>query len=294
MKGLFPALTISFLTCTFSLLAVNGADEHPSPLVGAYRLPKNEQDRSVEIVIRNQNDQYTLEFQAGSSDASGAAPEGGGTGSLDSNGVFHFDFEDSFSNKGTGTFSKVPEGYALSIDITTVADSRCMMFYGEDILQKDDSRFAEINRTHAEWTRRKQFVNAQWPAALQEFPAKANSLTVGDFEIHSKTSSDQSGAESGEQIFDISVQNLKSGQSQNFSAPNIGMKILQNFEGWPQFEIWSLAGGSLCERSLYQVYGGKYVKVRKDTYLFEADGKKLIPGDDSTVEFQLSSVAPVD
>ena len=50
--------------------------------------------------------------------------------------MFRFTYEDAFSNRGAGTFRHGPRGYELSIHISDVAASRCMMFYGDFTLRR--------------------------------------------------------------------------------------------------------------------------------------------------------------
>ena len=69
-------------------------------------------------------------------DAHGAAPDGDGEGRIDRDGVLRFTYEDSFFNKGTGTFRHTKKGYLLSIQVDHVEDSRCLVFYGEHTLQR--------------------------------------------------------------------------------------------------------------------------------------------------------------
>lgn len=66
----------------------------------------------------------------------GVAPEGSGSGSVDAKGVLHFDYEDSFGNKGAGSIRSVPHGCRLVIDIKQVMETRCLPFYGEHFLER--------------------------------------------------------------------------------------------------------------------------------------------------------------
>ncbi len=72
-------------------------------------------------------------------DAHGAAPDGDGEGRIDRDGVLRFTYEDSFFNKGTGTFRRTKKGYLLSIQIDHVEDSRCLVFYGEHTFQREST-----------------------------------------------------------------------------------------------------------------------------------------------------------
>jgi len=79
---------------------------------------------------------FSLSLMAAHPDANGAAPDGNGEGRVDHDGVLHFTYEDSFANKGKGTFRRTGKGYLLSIQIDQVEDTRCLVFYGEHTLQR--------------------------------------------------------------------------------------------------------------------------------------------------------------
>jgi hypothetical protein len=90
----------------------------------------------ISVTITREAGELAFSLEAAHPDAHGAAPEGGGTGSLDPDGTLRFAYEDSFSNKGTGTFKRTARGYALSIHIDEVNDPRCLPFYGDFTLQR--------------------------------------------------------------------------------------------------------------------------------------------------------------
>jgi hypothetical protein len=101
-----------------------------------YRSGNGRNDVIISVTIAREAGELTFSFEAAHPDAHGAAPEGGGTGTLDPDGTLRFGYEDSFSNKGTGTFKRTSRGYALSIHIDEVNDPRCMPFYGDFTLQR--------------------------------------------------------------------------------------------------------------------------------------------------------------
>lgn len=95
----------------------------------------------IDLSVSREGDKIVIGFQGAHPHAAGAAPEGGGTGQIDSNGVLRFEYEDSFSNKGTGTFQRTKNGYRLFIHIVDLAEPRCAMYYGgEFILQRVSSK----------------------------------------------------------------------------------------------------------------------------------------------------------
>lgn len=127
-------LGLGFFLFASCVSAQSGADA----LVGRYEFSSGTLPRDVflSVTISREAGELTFGLMAGHPDAHGAAPDGGGTGIIGPDGAFRFSYEDSFSNKGTGTFKRIARGYALSIHIDDVRDSRCMPFYGEFILQR--------------------------------------------------------------------------------------------------------------------------------------------------------------
>ena len=141
-----PSLSIAtlFVLLLLAACAVTKQPEHilttthPSPqivesLVGSYEFSSGKEsgDVFISVTVSRNADDYGLSFDAIHPDAHGAAPEGSGTGRMGSDGVFRFTYEDAFSNRGSGTFQRGPCGYQLSIRISDVGDSRCMIFYGD-------------------------------------------------------------------------------------------------------------------------------------------------------------------
>ena len=106
-------------------------------LIGSYQFSSGSEpdDVYISITVSQSGRKTHLDFQADHPDGHGAAPDGNGTGEIGPDGVFRFTYEDSFSNRGTGTFQHSPRGYELSIKISDVSDPRCMMFYGDFMVQ---------------------------------------------------------------------------------------------------------------------------------------------------------------
>ena len=74
-------------------------------------------------------------FSANRKDGGGAAPEADGKGKA-SGGKLQFTWSDSFNNSGTGTIRKAGADMIISIKPVNVVDSRCLMFYGDNIRLK--------------------------------------------------------------------------------------------------------------------------------------------------------------
>jgi hypothetical protein len=124
-----------FAACASVVLAGAGSD-----LMGSF-LHESGSDRdavSISISVEAGADgKFSLSLMAAHPDAHGAAPDGSGEGRIDRDGVLRFTYEDSFFNKGTGTFRRTNKGYLLSIQIDHVEDSRCLEFYREHTFLRD-------------------------------------------------------------------------------------------------------------------------------------------------------------
>lgn len=77
----------------------------------------------------------------------------------------------------------------------------------------------------------------------------------------------------------------------SFTAQSIGGWLLEDSRGYPQFEIWSRAGGGYWCRSLYRYAEGKYGRIRTDEfhdYLERATRKDItahLPGEKGTLYY---------
>jgi hypothetical protein len=130
-------LLISIVVAACASIVVAGAG---SDLTGSFvhRSGSDQDAVSISVTVEARADgKYLFSLMAAHPDAHGAAPDGDGEGRIGPNGVLRFAYEDSFSNKGTGTFRRTKKGYLLSIDIDHVADPRCLVFYGEHAFQRD-------------------------------------------------------------------------------------------------------------------------------------------------------------
>jgi hypothetical protein len=128
-------VSIMFTACASVVLAGAGSD-----LMGSF-VHESGSDRdavAISVTVEAEADgKFSLSLIAAHPDAHGAAPDGEGKGRIDPDGVLRFTYEDSFFNKGHGTFRHTSKGYLLSIQIDHVEDSRCLVFYGEHALQRD-------------------------------------------------------------------------------------------------------------------------------------------------------------
>ncbi len=95
---------------------------------------KNYHGNSVfQFSVEQNGDAVSIYFNANRKDGSGAAPEGDGKGHATGKGGLEFTWSDSFGNAGKGTIRKVGADVIVSLKTTRVADSRCLMFYGDNI-----------------------------------------------------------------------------------------------------------------------------------------------------------------
>ena len=102
-----------------------------------YESGSERDDVAIYVTVKAEGDgKFSLALMAAHPDGHGAAPDGDGEGRVDHDGVLRFPFQDSFFNKGTGTFQRTKDGYVLSIHIADVQDARCLAYYGEHTLQR--------------------------------------------------------------------------------------------------------------------------------------------------------------
>jgi hypothetical protein len=85
------------------------------------------------ISIEQSENVVQVSFDAAYADAHGAAPDGQGSGKITGKNTLQFNWEDSFNNSGTGTIKRTADGIVVSMKTTRVMDSRCLVFYGENM-----------------------------------------------------------------------------------------------------------------------------------------------------------------
>jgi hypothetical protein len=97
---------------------------------------KNYRGNAVfQLSVEQSGSNISIVFSANRTDGSGAAPEGDGKGKIAA-GAVQFTWSDSFGNYGTGTIKKSGADVTISIKAIQVADSRCLVFYGDNIRLK--------------------------------------------------------------------------------------------------------------------------------------------------------------
>jgi len=105
-------------------------------LSGKYQSIDAQADSQLSLEVRQQDQSAALSFSAGNTSGRGTAPDGTGEGQIASDGSLHFQFEDSFGNKGNGVFKTAGAQYLLTLNATSVTEPRALTHYGARILQK--------------------------------------------------------------------------------------------------------------------------------------------------------------
>ena len=120
------------------LLASTGADRGLVGEYGYHAMDEAHGGRLIHLSVTSGADgKLSLAYTGTRGANPDVALEGSGSGRVDARGVLHFDYEDNFENRGTGTLRNVPHGCWVSIDIKTVADTRCLVFYGDLTLERE-------------------------------------------------------------------------------------------------------------------------------------------------------------
>jgi hypothetical protein len=116
----------------FTLLAAD-----PASFAGEYADKNYLSGKGVfQMSLEQTGSNVSVFFSAAHSDGSGAAPEADGKGKVTGKGIVEFNWEDSFSNSGTGTIRKAGTDVLVAIKATHVKDSRCLQYYGNSIRLK--------------------------------------------------------------------------------------------------------------------------------------------------------------
>ena len=129
-------MPIFFAGLLLAFFGMAGARADLVNFTGHYELADAHADHAFSFDVTQTGSRVTISFSAGMADGSGAAPDGDGKGTVDKTGVLTFKFKDSFDNEGTGSFARGKDGYHLSLDATTVVESRPLRFYGDVVLKK--------------------------------------------------------------------------------------------------------------------------------------------------------------
>jgi hypothetical protein len=91
---------------------------------------------AFQLSIEQSGNAIHVSFDAGYSDAHGAAPDGEGLAKITGKNSLQFNWEDSFNNSGTGTINRAGDGIKVSMKTTRLVDPRCLVFYGKNMRLK--------------------------------------------------------------------------------------------------------------------------------------------------------------
>jgi hypothetical protein len=86
-----------------------------------------------QLSLEQTGNNVTIFFSAGYKDGHGCGPEADGHGKVTRKGMVEFTWEDGNKNAGTGTIARSGDGVTLSLKTTRVKDSRCVVFYRQNI-----------------------------------------------------------------------------------------------------------------------------------------------------------------
>jgi hypothetical protein len=86
-----------------------------------------------QMSLEQRGSKVAVWFSTGYKDGHGAGPEAAGPGKVTSRGIVEFKFKDGFNNAGTGTIERAGQGIIVSLRPTRVIDSRCLVFYRQNI-----------------------------------------------------------------------------------------------------------------------------------------------------------------
>jgi hypothetical protein len=91
---------------------------------------------AFQLGIEQSGEAIQVSFDAAYTDAHGAAPDGNGIAKITGKNTLEFQWEDSFKNSGTGTIVRTGDGIKVSMKTSRVVDSRCLVFYGQNMRLK--------------------------------------------------------------------------------------------------------------------------------------------------------------
>jgi hypothetical protein len=115
-------------------LAASGIAAEPINFAGEYADKSFLNGQAVfQMSLEQSGNTVSVWFSAGYNDGHGAAPEADGTGKVMGKGMVEFSFKDSGRNAGIGTIARTGNDIVVSIKTTRVADSRCLVFYKQNM-----------------------------------------------------------------------------------------------------------------------------------------------------------------
>lgn len=109
-----------------------------------------------------------------------------------------------------------------------------------------------------------------WPKVVAEFPQESPAtFTVGRYQISFREPNDpqiQSLGGSGGPMVEYVLRDKKTGWKATLLEQSTGQRVLEDYRGRPQLEIWGRGGGGSWSRELYRYIDGEYRSVRLDEF----------------------------
>ena len=109
-----------------------------------------------------------------------------------------------------------------------------------------------------------------WPKVVRDFPLGENTKFASrKFKIEFQIPDDpaiQSAGGSGGPIVKITLSDTDSSWRTTLLEQSVGERLLEDYQGKPQIEIWGRGGGGYWTRELYRYLSGSYVCVRIDEF----------------------------
>ena len=134
-----------------------------------------------------------------------------------------------------------------------------------------------------------------WPKPMQHILGGAEkSIDLPDYSVHYSIPEDpeiQQAGGSGGPIAVITIRDKSNKEIASLTTQSVGGRILENFRGLPQFEIWGRAGGGSWCRSLYRYEDNEYLWIRTDEFTdfpqFASDKgiTTSMPGDEAVLYY---------
>lgn len=121
--------------CLLFGLAACGAEPKVFSFVGKYEAALRGKS-GLQLEVEKNAGSYAVSFLAAHTDGTGAAPDGGGRGTINARGELEFTFEDSFGNQGRGVLKRTPKGFVVMIESTAVEEPRAIVHYGTRTLKR--------------------------------------------------------------------------------------------------------------------------------------------------------------
>jgi hypothetical protein len=116
-------------------------------------------------------------------------------------------------------------------------------------------------------------AQAPWPKVVATFPAEetdeANGLTVGRYQVLRRppaSAEERAGGGTAGPMIEITLRDSTTKWKARVLEQSCGERLLEDFNGRPQLEIWTRGGGGAWSRELLRYLAGEYRSVRVDQW----------------------------